>query len=113
MARRSRIVLWSALVGALIFGPVTARADAGVQLARASQCLACHQVEAKRVGPAFAVIAQRYAGTPHAQRYLADVIRQGSRAKWGAIPMPAQLQVSPTDAAALAAWILSLGDDQL
>lgn len=113
MARRARIVLWGVLISTLALGPIVARADASMQLARDRQCLACHQVKAKRVGPAFAAVAQRYADTPGAQNYLAGVIRQGSRARWGAIPMPAQQQVSPADAAVLAAWILSLVDDKL
>jgi cytochrome c len=36
-------------------------------------------------------------------------MRQGSSGQWGAIPMPAQTQLSPGDALALAQWILSLG----
>lgn len=112
MTKPNRIMLSAVLISVLTLGVTTARAEMGVQLARDNQCLACHQVEVKRVGPAFAVVAQRYAQAPEAQSYLTDVIRQGSRAKWGAIPMPAQQQVSPTDASALAAWILSLADDQ-
>lgn len=88
--------------------PAVAWADVEVQFARGKQCLACHQVDAKRVGPSFLVVAERYAGAPEAQQYLAGTIREGSRGKWGAIPMPAQPQVSPVDAARLAAWILSL-----
>lgn len=92
----------------LTVGPANVWAGAGVQLARTKQCLACHQVDTKRVGPSFVVIAERYADASGAQQYLADTIRQGSRGKWGAIPMPAQPQVSPLDATDLAAWILSL-----
>jgi len=60
------------------------------------------------VGPAFAAIAQRFAGSPGAVEYLSESIRNGSRGRWGPVPMPRQVQVSPKDAKALAAWILSL-----
>lgn len=103
-------IMRTLLASIMMLAPLTGWAEAGVKLARDSQCLSCHQVERKRVGPAFAVIASRYAGTPGAQEYLATVIRQGSKSKWGAIPMPAQQHVSPEGAIKLAEWILSLAD---
>lgn len=94
----------------IVIAPACVWADAELQFARSKQCLACHQVEAKRVGPSFTAIAQRYGNSPGAQKYLANTIRDGSRSKWGAIPMPAQPQVGPADAARLAAWILSIAE---
>lgn len=96
------------LVASLSLPPMAISAEVGIELARSRQCLACHQVDSKRVGPAFMVVASRYADVDGAAAYLADTIRHGSRQKWGAVPMPAQPQVSPTDAALLADWILSL-----
>ncbi|MER1966956.1 c-type cytochrome [Castellaniella sp. GW247-6E4] len=84
----------------------------GQALASARQCLGCHQVDARRVGPPFTAIAARFAGQPGARDYLAEVIRKGSTGQWGAIPMPAQPRVSETDARVLAAWILSLGAER-
>jgi len=92
----------------VVHAPAVALADADLQFARSKQCLACHQVDVKRVGPSFTAVAERYAVSPGARQYLAGTIRDGSRGKWGAIPMPAQPQVSAVDAARLAAWILSL-----
>lgn len=77
-------------------------------LAKSKVCLGCHQLDAKRVGPSFTLIAQRHAGQPGAQEYLASAIRQGGRGRWGAVPMPAQPQVSEADAKRLAQWILTL-----
>ena len=56
------------------------------------------------------MIAQRFAGQAGADDYLANAIRHGGRGRWGAVPMPAQPQVSPEQAKAIAAWILSLAD---
>lgn len=80
----------------------------GEALAKQNVCLGCHQVNAKRVGPGFIQVAERYAGQPGALEYLTQVIRKGGRGKWGAIPMPAQNQVTTEQADALAQWILSL-----
>jgi len=85
---------------------------AGVDLARSNNCLSCHQIDKKRVGPAFTVVAERFAGNEGAAAYLANAIRRGGRGQWGAVPMPAQPQVSPGDAQLLAAWILSLAQPQ-
>ncbi|NYT43818.1 c-type cytochrome [Alcaligenaceae bacterium] len=83
----------------------------GQQLASSNNCLACHQIDSKRVGPAFNVIAQRFVNQDGAADYLAATIRSGGRGRWGAVPMPAQPQVSPDEAQQLAAWILSLAAD--
>jgi cytochrome c len=88
--------------------PSVATPLSGPDLARANQCLACHQIDSKRVGPPFQAIAQRFGDQAVAGDYLARVIRQGSSGQWGAIPMPAQNQVSAFDAQRLAEWILSL-----
>lgn len=90
-------------------GPDALSLQAGLDLAGQRQCLACHQVDSRRVGPPFRAIAQRFEGHPAAASYLAGVIRSGSSGQWGAIPMPAQTRVSPGDAERLARWILSLG----
>src|SRR3546814_8384184 len=52
-----------------------------VELAKSNNCLACHQVDKKRVGPAFNVIAQRFAGQEGADAYLAGAIRNGGRGR--------------------------------
>lgn len=77
-------------------------------LAKARACLGCHQVDTKRVGPAWKAVASKYAGQPDAQAWLETSIRRGSANKWGKIPMPAQTHVTPAEARQLAAWILSL-----
>lgn len=79
----------------------------GLALARAKACLGCHQVDSKRVGPAFSAIAERRAEQEGAVAYLSHVIRKGGRGQWGAVPMPGQ-SVSEQDAQRLAQWIISL-----
>ena len=82
--------------------------DKGLGLAKSKTCLGCHQIDAKRVGPSFQQVAQRHADTPGDLDYLIGAIRQGGRGRWGAVPMPAQPQVSESESRLLAQWILSL-----
>lgn len=92
-------------------GSPAAAETQGMALARSNVCLGCHQVEARRVGPPFRSIAQRYAQGEDRNAtitYLIAAIQQGGRGKWGAIGMPMQPQVGDADARALAEWILNL-----
>ncbi len=103
-----------ALLHAPAFSQVTsavepqASVSVGSDLIKTKTCLGCHQLDSKRVGPAFIQIAERHAHTQGALDYLAGAIRQGGRGRWGAVPMPAQPQVSDEQAHQIALWILSL-----
>lgn len=87
---------------------VSAPAFADEALAKKSNCLACHAVDTKLVGPAYKEVAAKYAGQKGAVDALATKIIKGGSGVWGAIPMPANAQVSEADAKKLATWILSL-----
>ena len=81
--------------------------EEGLALAKAKACLGCHQIDKKRVGPAFSAVAERRAEQPDALSYLTQVIRKGGRGQWGAVPMPGQA-VNEQDAQKLAQWVISL-----
>jgi cytochrome c len=83
-----------------------AGARAGLDLAKAASCTACHGVSEKLVGPGFREVATRYAGDTAAESRLVAKVRNGGTGAWGAIPMPAQPQVKDSDARALVQWIL-------
>ena len=83
-------------------------AQANMELAKKSNCMSCHAVDKKMVGPAFIDISKKYAGDKDAAKMLAAKIKSGSKGVWGQIPMPANAQVSDADAKTLVKWILSL-----
>ncbi len=81
---------------------------ASEQLAKDNNCLACHAVDTKLVGPAFKEVAAKYKGDKSAEAKLATKIQKGGSGVWGAIPMPANPQVDDNEAKALAKWVLSV-----
>lgn len=93
---------------AMVCGAAAAAQTTGLDLAKSKACMACHQVDSKRVGPPLRSVAERYAEQADAVDYLTGKIRAGGRGAWGAVPMPAQSHVSPDDARALAEWIMTL-----
>lgn len=94
-------ILTMALLGGFAVGP----AMANEALAKSKQCVACHAVDKKLVGPAYQDVAKKYAGKSADE--LAKSIKAGGSGKWGPVPMPAQAALSDADAKTLAAWILS------
>lgn len=75
-------------------------------LAKNKNCFACHAVEKKVVGPAFAEVAKVYAKDPKAADTLTEKVLKGGSGKWGPIPMPSNAQVSPAEARKLVEWVL-------
>ena len=94
-----------AVAAALI---VAAPAFADQALATAKNCMACHAVDKKLVGPAYKEVAAKYANDKSAADKLAAKILKGGSGVWGAVPMPANAQVNEAEAKKLAAWVLSL-----
>lgn len=84
-----------------------APAFASKELAQKNNCMACHAVDKKLVGPAFQEVAKKYTGQKDAVITLAASIKKGGSGKWGQIPMPAQATLSDADAKSLATWVLA------
>ena len=73
----------------------------------ASNCMACHAVDKKLVGPAYKDVATKYKGDKTAADKLAAKVMKGGSGAWGPVPMPANPQVSEADAKKLVAWVLN------
>jgi cytochrome c len=70
--------------------------------------MSCHSVSRNFMGPSFTNVAAKYANVPSARAILARKITEGGVGVWGVVPMPANTQLTPDQANALAGWILSL-----
>ncbi|WP_157271877.1 c-type cytochrome [Azohydromonas aeria] len=86
---------------------VSSPAFASQDLAQKKNCLACHAVDKKVVGPSYQEVAKKYAGDKTAEAKLAEKIVKGGAGVWGPVPMPANPQVSADEAKTLAKWVLS------
>ena len=101
--KRSMITIALALTAG-----AAAPAMADQALATAKNCMACHAVEKKLVGPSFKDVATKYAGQADAASKLVPKIVKGGSGVWGPVPMPANNQVSEAEALKLAQWVLGL-----
>lgn len=77
-------------------------------LATSKNCMTCHSVEKKILGPAFKEVAAKYSGDKTAADKLATKVIKGGSGVWGSAYMPANSQVSEAEAKKLVAWVLSL-----
>ena len=77
-------------------------------LAQSKNCMACHNVDKKVVGPAYKDVAAKYKADKTAADKLATKIIKGGSGVWGPVPMPANSQVNEAEAKKLVAWVLSL-----
>ncbi len=85
---------------------VAGQAMADEALAKAKNCMACHAIDKKIVGPAYKDVAAKYKGDAGAVDKLAAKIKAGGKGVWGEIPMPPN-NVTPDEAKKLVTWILS------
>jgi cytochrome c len=102
--------------GAASTGPATARRAAGDthatgrKLIEANDCLACHQLNRKSIGPAYVDVARKYHNDSAATARLVRKIREGGTGVWGKVVMPAHPALTNEQAAAMLSYIMSLAD---
>ena len=83
------------------------QAQADEALAKAKNCMACHQIDKKVVGPAYKEVAAKYKGDAGAPAMLAGKVKAGGKGTWGQVPMPPN-NVTEDEAKKLVAWVLGL-----
>jgi S-disulfanyl-L-cysteine oxidoreductase SoxD len=98
--------------GSIVTGTITpvATASSGEaeKQARAANCFACHGLDSKVLGPSFKEVAKKYSADNSAASLLAGRVKNGAQGVWGAIPMPANPQLSDDSIKQIVAWILAL-----
>jgi cytochrome c len=92
------------LISAGLMSAGAAQADEA--LAKAKNCLSCHAVDKKVVGPSYKDVAKKYSAKDEAM--LAEKVMKGGKGVWGPVPMPPNPSVKPDEADKLVKWILSL-----
>jgi len=79
----------------------------GATLLKKSNCMGCHKMEGKLVGPGFYDVAKKYSGDAGAATKLEAKVTKGGAGVWGTMPMPAMGNVHPEDLKVMIAYILS------
>jgi cytochrome c len=99
-----RIVVSAAVaVGVMSVAPAFAAED----LAKAKNCMACHAIDKKLVGPSYQDISAKYAGQADAVAMLVAKVQKGGSGVWGPVPMPPNPQISNEEANKLVEWVMS------
>jgi cytochrome c len=80
----------------------------GRDLVKGSDCLTCHKIDEKLIGPSYRSIAEKYANTEENRTMLAGKVMKGGSGNWGTIPMTAHPAMSVEDATAMATYVLLL-----
>jgi cytochrome c len=96
------------LIAACMALSISSTAMANLDLAKSKNCMGCHTVDAKLVGPGFKDVAKKYAGDKTAEAKLAAKVIKGGSGVWGTMAMPANSSVSEAEAKTLIKWVLSL-----
>lgn len=105
--KKTMLVPTLTLFAAALFAAGQARANE--DLAKKHNCLACHLIDKKSVGPAYKEVVKKYKGQADAVAKLSDKVKKGGQGVWGPVPMPPNAAVPDADVKALVEWIMKMG----
>jgi len=97
--------------------PDTSTANAGaaasdkekaIELIGKSDCLTCHTIDEKKIGPPYREVANKYVADEQTKNLLAEKIIKGGSGVWGQVPMTPHPTISQEDAKVMVSYILSL-----
>jgi len=80
----------------------------GLALVAGSDCLTCHKINEKNIGPAYKDVAAKYENTEANVKMLAAKVIKGGSGNWGAIPMTPHPQLKQEDVEQMIKYILLL-----
>lgn len=89
---------------------ISSKADTGPaaqDLAKQRNCLACHGVQNRIVGPGFNEVAAKYKSDASALTKLLQKVKSGGSGNWGVIPMPPQANIPDDELQLIIKWVLS------
>jgi len=99
--------LISIMVGASFLFSASAFAAGEEDLAKAKNCMTCHKIDSKLIGPSYKEVAAKYAGQKDAVANLSEKVIKGGTGVWGNVPMTPN-NVTPDEAKKLVTWIMTL-----
>ena len=99
-------VRWGLLTALTLSCSLAAMADQA--LATKKNCMGCHAMDRKMVGPSYKDVAKMDAADSAAADKLALKIQKGGAGVWGPVSRPSNPQVNEKEAKTLASWVLSL-----
>jgi len=82
--------------------------EEGKQLLAKNDCLSCHKVDVKIVGPAYKDVAKKYPNNAVNVEKLTQKVIAGGSGNWGDVPMSAHPSVPAADIKKMVQYILSL-----
>ncbi|HEU5054140.1 MAG TPA: c-type cytochrome [Hanamia sp.] len=87
--------------------------EEGLALIKNSNCLNCHEFNAKKIGPSFYNLIQHYKWNPSIPDSLADHILNGSKGRWGSVQMPSNNKLNLEEAKKIVNWLYKNAGDSL
>jgi len=81
--------------------------EQALALMKKHNCISCHAVDKKLVGPSYKDVAAKYKGDASAETKLIDKVVKGGSGVWGPVPMPPHPNVPKEDIKAIVDWILA------
>ncbi|MDP9076446.1 MAG: c-type cytochrome [Bacteroidota bacterium] len=85
-----------------------AELEDGKALIAKSDCLACHKIDTKLVGPAYIAVAEKYPQDQNTVNLLSQKVISGGKGVWGPVPMAPHPAITPEDANKIVKYILTL-----
>ena len=86
---------------------------AGKKLIEGSDCMACHKMTEKSIGPSYQDVAQKYKGDDSALELLTKKVISGGSGVWGETAMAGHPQLSTEEAMEMVTYVLSTADQKL
>ncbi len=89
-------------------GPSAADIAAGKELVSKADCLSCHKLDVKLVGPAYIDVAKKYPASEANYELLSKKVISGGSGSWGPVAMSPHPATPPADVKKMIEYILSL-----
>ena len=88
--------------------PTAADLEQGKELVAKSDCLSCHKLDVKLIGPAYKDVAAKYKPTEANYDLLTKKVISGGSGVWGQVAMAPHPSIPPADVKKMVEYVLSI-----